>query len=108
MVDEYIKIKSLIENVVKEANANWRVTLVNGEIMRRTNRYYVVVYEGNYIANSSLMDAFLSQHCIKLNAKKGFITPEPDTINGDLKIQDRKIYHFYKYSNRKDFWNNPG
>ena len=39
---------------------------------------------------------------LKLNPEKGFVTPSESTVEGDLKLQDEKVYAYGPYGDTPD------
>ncbi|MBO5179011.1 MAG: hypothetical protein J6B87_01515 [Clostridia bacterium] len=64
--------------------------------------YYVVGKQGGWVGNESEIPSFVNDRCVKLNVEKGFVTPGPDTVEGDMKLVGDKVYFYHPDDNRTD------
>lgn len=104
-----IETKGDVEEFV-ETIPTWGTSIYDGDIFRLEQTQYFVIHESPYVTPGNITSV-IHEKGIKMNVEKGFRIPDNQTVEGDLKIENGKVYIYYNgyYSGgNEEWWNNPG
>lgn len=94
-----IEIIGNIENRISEGGMQFNVGTA---FSYNDGYYYVAGKQGGWVGSQSEIPAFVNDRCVKLNVEKGFVTPGPDTVEGDMKLVGDTVYFYHPDDNRTD------